>query len=156
MREEILQTLQDVPVPRPKVFAFFSDPANLQCLTPPWLSFRILTPEPLPRGEGALFEYRLRVRGLTLRWRTLIEEWRESERFVDRQVLGPYALWHHTHIFEELPGGGTRIIDRVRYRAPFGILGRLVTILVLRRDVERIFAYRQAVIAELFKVPSGQ
>lgn len=151
MREETLQTHQDVPRPRPEVFAFFSDPANLQRLTPPWLSFRILTPGPLPRGEGALFEYRLRVRGLALRWRTLIEEWKEGERFVDRQVLGPYALWHHTHLFEELPGGGTRIIDRVRYRAPFGILGRLVTALIIRRDVERIFAYRQTVIAALFK-----
>ncbi len=156
MREEIFMAHLDVPAPRPEVFAFFSDPANLQRLTPPWLNFRILTPEPLPRGEGAIFEYRLRVRGLSLRWRTLIEEWQEGERFVDRQVLGPYALWHHTHIFEELPGGGTRILDRVRYRAPFGILGRLVTALVLRRDVERIFAYRQTVITELFKAQSGQ
>lgn len=151
MREEIFVAHQDVPVPRPEVFAFFSDPANLQRLTPPWLSFRILTPEPLPRGEGALFEYRLRVRGLSLRWRTLIEEWREGEQFVDRQVPGPYALWHHTHIFEELPGGGTRILDRVRYRAPFGLLGRLATALIIRRDVGRIFAYRQTVITELFK-----
>ncbi|MDP2877793.1 MAG: SRPBCC family protein [Holophaga sp.] len=150
MREEIFIAHQDVPRPRAEVFAFFSNPANLEKLTPPWLNFRILTPEPLPRGEGALFEYQLRVRGLPMRWRTLIESWQEGERFTDRQVLGPYALWHHTHRFEDLPDGGTRIHDCVRYRAPFGLLGRIVTAIYLRRDIEGIFQFRQKVIAKLF------
>ncbi len=153
MREEIFIAQQDVPRSRSEVFAFFSNPANLECLTPPWLHFHILTPEPLPRGEGALFEYRLRVRGLPLRWRTLIEEWREGERFVDRQVRGPYALWHHTHLFEILPDGGTRITDRVRYRAPFGLFGRLATLLYLQRDIGRVFEFRRKVIEELFGQP---
>ena len=153
MREEVFITQQDVPRPRTEVFAFFSDPANLEILTPPWLNFHILTPEPLPRGEGALFEYRLRVRGLPLRWRTLIEEWREGERFVDRQVRGPYALWHHTHLFEDLPEGGTRITDRVRYRAPFGIIGRIAVSLYIQRDLERVFAFRRKMIGEWFGHP---
>jgi len=155
MREEVFVSHQDLPRPRAEVFAFFSDPANLERLTPSWLNFRILTPAPLPRGEGAQFEYRLRVRGLPLRWRTLIEAWQENERFVDRQVLGPYALWHHTHLFEDLPDGGTRITDRVRYRAPFGLLGRLATALYLRRDIARIFAFRRAEIAKLFADPKS-
>ena len=150
MREEVFLSQQDVPRPRAEIFAFFSNPANLELLTPTWLQFRILTPEPLPRGEGALFEYQLKVRGLPLRWRTLIETWQEGERFSDRQVLGPCALWHHTHLFQDLPEGGTRIIDRVRYRAPFGILGRVVTALYLRRDIARIFEYRKKVIAARF------
>jgi len=150
MREEVFITHQDLPRPRTEVFAFFSNPANLERLTPPWVNFQILTPEPLPQGEGALFEYRLRVRGVPLRWRTLIEEWREGERFVDRQVQGPYALWLHTHIFLDLPDDGTRIIDRVRYRAPFGLLGRLAMTWYLRRDIHRIFAFRKSVIAVLF------
>lgn len=150
MREELVISVQDLPAPRAEVFAFFSDPANLERLTPPWLNFRIVTPAPLPRGEGALFEYRLKVRGVPLFWRTLIEQWDEGHGFVDRQLVGPYALWHHTHRFEDLPGGGTRITDRVRYRVGFGLLGRLATWLLVRRDIERIFQYRKQVIAELF------
>ncbi len=150
MREELILSIQDLPAPRAEVFAFFSDPSNLERLTPPWLNFRIVTPSPLPRGEGALFEYRLKVRGLPIFWRTLIEHWDEGHGFVDRQLVGPYALWHHTHRFEDLPGGGTRIIDRVRYRVGFGIFGRLATWLLVRRDIQRIFDYRKAVIAELF------
>lgn len=150
MREELLQVVQDVPLPRHEVFPFFADPANLEGITPPWLAFRVLTPAPLPKGEGALFEYRLKVRGLPVRWRTLIEAHVEGERFVDRQLAGPYALWHHTHLFEDLPGGGTRIIDRVRYRLGWSLLGRLAHALWVRRDLEAIFAYRRRVIEERF------
>lgn len=150
MKEELILVTQDLPRPRQEVFRFFADPANLQELTPPWLHFQVLTPEPLPKGESAIFEYRLRVRGLPLRWRTLIEAYEEGFRFVDRQIAGPYALWHHTHIFEDLPGGGTRITDRVRYRVGWGFLGRLATALLVRRDIQRIFAYRQQKLAERF------
>ena len=150
MREELFQATQELAVPREVVFCFFADPANLEQLTPEWLHFKIETPEPLPRGEGAVFEYRLRVRGLPLRWRTLIEAYEDGRRFVDRQIQGPYALWHHTHLFEELPDGGTRIIDRVRYRVGWGFLGRLVQTFWVRRDLEAIFSHRKRVIAEHF------
>lgn len=149
MREELFISHQDLPQPREEVFRFFADPANLERLTPPWLKFRILTPAPLPRGEGAIFDYRLKVRGLGLGWRTLIETWEEGRSFTDRQLQGPYALWHHTHLFEDLPGGGTRIVDRVRFRLGWGLLGKLVTALWVRRDVARIFQYRKATIARL-------
>lgn len=150
MREELFLAVQDLPAPRDQVFAFFSDPANLEALTPPWLAFEVLTPAPLPRGEGAVFDYRIRVRGLPIRWRTLIESFVPGERFVDRQIAGPYTLWHHTHRFEDLPGGGTRMTDQVRYRLGWGPLGRLVAALWVRRDVERIFAYRRRILAERF------
>ena len=150
MREELILVTQDLPRPRAEVFAFFANPANLQRLTPPWLHFQVLTPEPLPRGESTVFEYRLRVRGLSIRWRTLIEAYEDGSRFVDRQISGPYALWHHTHLFEDLPDGGTRITDRVRYRVGWGFIGRLVAAIWVRKDIERIFAYRKQVLAELF------
>jgi ligand-binding SRPBCC domain-containing protein len=150
VKEELVLFTQDLPCPRAEVFLFFADPANLQRLTPPWLHFEVITPAPLPRGEHAVFEYRLRVRGLPIRWRTLIESFEEGRRFVDRQIAGPYALWHHTHSFEDLPSGGTRVIDRVRYKVGWGLIGRLVTALWVRRDIERIFAYRKQALAELF------
>lgn len=156
MREEVFIAVQDLPAPRAEVFAFFSDPANLEALTPPWLRFEVLTPRPLPRGEGALFDYRIRVRGLPIRWRTLIEAFVPGVKFVDRQIAGPYALWHHTHRFEDLPpsadlpAGGTRMTDQVRYRLGFGFLGRIVIALWVRRDIERIFEYRKRVLAERF------
>ena len=150
MKEEVFIATQDLPAPRGEVFAFFADPANLEALTPPWLRFEVLTPRPLPRGEGALFDYRIRVRGLPLRWRTLIETFVPGEHFTDRQIAGPYALWHHTHRFEDLPNGGTRMTDTVRYRLGWGVLGYLVTALWVRRDIQRIFEFRKQALAERF------
>ena len=141
----IFTTTTDLPLPRGEVFAFFSDPRNLERLTPAWLGFRILTPEPLPVGQGARYDYTLSLHGLPLRWRTLITAWEEGRRFEDLQLKGPYALWRHVHTFEDTPEGGTRMTDEVRYRLPFGWLGALALPFV-KRDVARIFAHRREVL----------
>ncbi|MBI4913211.1 MAG: SRPBCC family protein [Acidobacteria bacterium] len=156
MKESVFITVVDLPAPREEVFSFFADPENLERLTPPWMKFEVLTPKPLPRGEGALFDYRLRVHGLPLRWRTLIDGFVPGERFSDRQVSGPYALWHHTHRFEALPPssamprGGTRMTDLVRYRVGWGLLGRLVDACWVRHDIARIFRFRKEILEQRF------
>jgi hypothetical protein len=132
-----------------EVFAFFSEAANLEVLTPRWLGFRMLTPGPIRIAAGTRLRYRLSVHGMPLTWTTEIRRWDPPLRFIDVQLSGPYRLWHHTHRFEAY-GGGTRMTDIVRYRLPFGILGRAVHALIVRRDVERIFDYRFERINALF------
>jgi ligand-binding SRPBCC domain-containing protein len=136
--------------PRDEVFAFFADPRNLEVITPPWVNFKILTPEPIVMRPGVLIDYRIRIHGLPVRWRTEIEVWEPPFRFVDRQLRGPYRLWHHTHTFEER-NGGTLCTDHVRYR-PIG--GALVNRLFVRRDVERIFEFRRKRLSEIFRAPA--
>lgn len=130
-------------------FGFFADAGNLQRLTPPWLDFSIVTPRPIPMHAGALIDYRLKVHGLPLRWRTEIATWDPPRRFVDRQLSGPYLLWEHTHTFTPVEGG-TLVQDVVRYR-PRG--GALVHALFVRRDLERIFRFRQEEILRALAVP---
>jgi ligand-binding SRPBCC domain-containing protein len=145
----VLEREQVIPLPRDELFAFFSDPFNLEAITPPWLRFRITTPAPIEVGPGALIQYRLRLHGMPVRWTTVIDEWVRDERFVDWQLRGPYALWHHTHSFEDHPGG-TLMRDEVRYRLPFGPAGELARVLLVRRDTEKIFDHRRgAIIAAL-------
>lgn len=127
---------------REQVFDFFSKAENLEALTPPWLQFRIVTPQPIRMRQGATIAYQLRVRGVPIRWLTEIELWRPPHEFVDVQLKGPYRLWHHTHRFEEYDGG-TRVVDIVRYALPFGPLGRLVHRLQVARDLAKIFDYRE-------------
>ncbi|HKU37653.1 MAG TPA: SRPBCC family protein [Polyangiales bacterium] len=142
-----LDRSQLVPRPLSEVFAFFANPSNLQELTPPFLGFRILTPAPIEMREGTLIDYRLSVRGIPLRWCTLIERFEPQRSFVDVQLRGPYRHWRHTHEFFEV-NGGTEVRDRVEYALPLGPLGRVVHAAVVRRDVERIFDYRREVIAK--------
>jgi len=131
------------------VFTFFSSARNLEAITPPLLRFQVLTHEPIVLGPGAELNYRLSVRGVPVRWTTIIETWDPPHGFSDFQQQGPYALWHHTHRFEACDGG-TWMEDHVRYALPFGIIGRLAHWLVVRRDVESIFDYRARKIDEIF------
>lgn len=149
-----LSTRLLVPRPRAEVFAFFADAGNLEVLTPPWLHFHILTALPIAMQPGALIDYRLRVRGFPLHWRTRITEWEPPDRFVDEQLKGPYKLWLHEHRFVERPGG-TEVLDRVRYAVPGGPLSPLIHRFLVARDVRTIFAWRTRKLQEIFGFTAG-
>lgn len=136
-----------LPRPRPAVFAFFADPLNLERITPPWLRFEMVTPAATTRmRRGTLLDYRLRLRGIPLRWQSEIAGWEPPDRFVDRQTKGPYRLWVHEHKFEER-GSGTIVSDCVEYATPGGLL---VQRLLVAPDLARIFAYRRRMLESFF------
>ncbi len=137
-----------LPRPRAEVFPFFADALNLNRLTPAYLHFRIMTPSPIEMRPGCLIDYRIRLHGIPLRWRTRISAWEPPMRFVDEQMHGPYRLWIHEHLFEE-DNGGTLCLDRVEYAVAGGWL---VDTLFVRRDLRRIFSYRRQILKDLFRM----
>ena len=148
MRTHRLEREQRLDHPIDQVFEFFSRASNLEQITPAWLSFAVLTPEPIEMHVGALIEYRLRVHRVPLRWVSRIEEWEPGRGFADRQLRGPYRLWHHRHTFEPADGG-TIVRDQVDYALPFGRLGELAHPLFVSRDIESIFEYRHQAVDRL-------
>lgn len=143
-----LEREQWVPCSRNEVFEFFSSAQNLELITPPWMGFRILTPSPIRMADDTRIDYRIRLAGIPVRWRTRIRAWRPPFGFIDEQERGPYASWVHTHRFEETDGG-TLMTDRVLYSLPFGLLGRLVHPFAVRTAVSAIFDHRFDRIREL-------
>lgn len=150
----VLRAEQVLDHPLERVFPFFADAHNLEAITPAFLRFHVLTPRPIDMRPGLLLDYRLRVRGVPIRWRTEIPVWEPPHRFVDRQIRGPYALWRHEHTFEPLPGGRTRCRDEVRYRPRGGPLAGAINRLLVQRDVAAIFRSRAAKLAEIFPAAS--
>jgi ligand-binding SRPBCC domain-containing protein len=150
MTVHVLEREQFIARSVESVFSFFSEAQNLQRITPPWLGFELLSPAPIEMREGTLIEYRLRVHRLPLTWVSRIESWEYNRAFVDRQIHGPYQLWHHTHEFEGI-GAGTLMRDRVRYSIPFGTIGDLARLLFVQRDLDNVFAFRHAATAELLE-----
>jgi ligand-binding SRPBCC domain-containing protein len=134
---------QRLEAPPDAVFSFFADARNLEAITPPLLRFRLLTPGPIEMGVGTFLQYALRLRGVPVRWDTLIQEWEPPHRFVDVQVRGPYRVWHHTHEVEPLDGGAATLMrDTVRYAMPLGPLGEIARRALVTRDLDAIFAFR--------------
>lgn len=149
MRTYVLKREQIIPLPRHQTFSFFADAFNLELITPPFLKFKVLTKPPVQMKAGTLLDYRLALFGIPFRWQTLIEDWTAEELFVDTQLAGPYALWHHTHTFEALAPDKTLMRDRVLYGIPFNLFGRLAHALLVERMLKEIFDYRAAVVQRL-------
>ncbi len=136
------------PVSVREAFEIFQDPRNLARITPPWLHFRITSPGEVQMRQGAEISYHIRWAGIPLSWKTRITEYEPPFFFVDEQVRGPYRLWRHRHTFHPTEGG-TLVGDRVEYALPFGWLGRFVHRLWVRKQLRRIFDYRQAALARM-------
>ena len=143
----LLRAEQWFPLPVERVFEFFADAYNLEAITPDWLHFHVLTAAPITLRPGAVIDYRLRLRGVPIRWQSEIPIWDPPRRFVDRQVRGPYRLWHHEHLFEP-NDNGTLVRDEVSYSVPGGAL---VHALLVKRDLLRIFTVRQQRLAEILR-----
>jgi ligand-binding SRPBCC domain-containing protein len=136
-----LEREQWIPRPSDEVFAFFADAKNLGRITPPWLNFQIVNPQPTALEAGVQIVYRLAWHGISVHWVTEIQSWHPPDSFVDVQLHGPYRHWRHTHSFQRL-NGGTLMRDAVEYALPFGPLGLLAHRWKVKADLDAIFDYR--------------
>ncbi len=150
MAEFVLTRELTLDLPRTEVFDFFADAGNLERITPPELNFKIVTPQPIEIQQGTLIDYRLKLHGLPMKWRTEISVWEPPFRFVDMQLKGPYKQWIHTHTFTEQDDKRTLSEDEVRYRLPVEPFGDIAHFFI-RKQLDRIFDFRQLAVAELLR-----
>ena len=151
MSEYLFKTQQFLPIGISQAWNFFSSPKNLVLITPPDLDFKIVTiPDESNIYEGMIIDYKVRpLLGIRVNWKTEIFDVQKPVLFSDRQIKGPYRLWEHKHVFIE-KDNGILMTDEVRYRLPFSLLGRLTHFLVVRRKIEKIFAYRRNILQKIF------
>jgi len=143
MKEYLLTREQIVKAPIEKVWAFFSDPENLNELTPSNMGFEITTPRPLAKMfQGQIIEYKVRpILNIPLYWKTEIIDVDPGSSFIDNQVKGPYSLWHHTHTFKAKDTKFTLMGDTVRYALPMGFVGRIAHSLYVKKRLAEIFDF---------------
>jgi ligand-binding SRPBCC domain-containing protein len=151
MSEHVLETKTIIQKPLSEVFDFFSKAENLNRITPKELEFKIITPLPIKMYAGTLIDYKIKLNGIPFSWRTEICTWDPPHKFVDQQLKGPYAKWHHTHEFKDLGDGCTEMIDRVVYKSPGWIFEPIIHNLFVKKRVEAIFKHREKTLLEIFE-----
>jgi ligand-binding SRPBCC domain-containing protein len=153
-----LKTVQKIPVSIETAWDFFSNPANLQAITPSNLGFQILSKHHGTKMyPGQIIEYSVKpILGIPIYWMTEITHVKDHHYFIDEQRFGPYALWHHQHHFKVIDGG-VEMTDIVHYRNPLGFLGNIANTLMVKNQLQQIFSFRIQKVEELFgKWPEGQ
>ncbi|MCC6911197.1 MAG: SRPBCC family protein [Flavobacteriales bacterium] len=151
MKDHVIERRILLPIRQKEAWDFFSTPMNLARITPEDMRFEILTEHPeRPIFSGMHITYRVRpLFRVPMTWRTEIREVEAPFAFTDAQINGPFAKWEHEHSFVGTPHG-IRVVDRVVYRLPFGMLGRLMHTLVVKSRVEAIFDHREKVLRAIF------
>jgi len=143
---------QFVPETMDKVWDFFSNPENLNEITPKSMSFEIISGVAKPMYPGMIIRYKIApFLGIKMNWVTEISQVMQNKLFVDEQRFGPYKLWHHQHHFKEVKGG-VEMKDLLHYAIPLGPIGRIANAVYVENQIDHIFEYRKVKIDELFKV----
>ena len=145
-----LERIQKVPISIEEAWDFFQNPGNLATITPDYMGFNILSKVPDQMYPGLFIDYKVSpLLGIKMNWTTEITHVDGPHYFVDEQRVGPYSIWHHEHHFKAIPGG-VEMLDRVSYKIPLGILGKLAHPIIVRPKLEEIFDYRFKKVEELF------
>ncbi len=158
MAAHSIKTVQKIPISLERAWDFFSNPANLQAITPDDMGFKVISKH---HGDtmyaGQIIEYTVKpVLGIPLYWMTEITQVKDMEYFIDEQRFGPYSLWHHQHHFKAIPGG-VEMTDIVHYKNPLGFLGNIANGIFVRNKLKQIFNYRFQKVEEMFgQWPGGQ
>ena len=145
------KTVQQIPISLDEAWKYFSNPNNLETITPDNISFKTISQY---HGDtmyaGQVIEYRMSpLLGIPLYWMTEITHIEDKKYFVDEQRFGPYSLWHHQHHFKAIDGG-VEMTDIVHYKLPLWFLGDIANSLFVKKQLQQIFAYRFSKVEELF------
>lgn len=151
MAAHSIKTIQKIPISLDKAWDFFSNPANLQAITPDNMGFKVISQH---HGDimyaGQIIEYTVKpVLGIPLYWMTEITQVKDKAYFIDEQRFGPYTLWHHQHHFKAIEGG-VEMTDIIHYKNPGWFFGILANELFVKKQLQGIFDYRYKKTEELF------
>lgn len=135
---------QFLPIPIASAWLFFSNPANLQIITPKELEFKITSLDDEKAYAGQIITYSIKLNKIfKMNWVTEITHVKEEQYFVDEQRFGPYKMWHHLHKFEAIEGG-VLITDIVHFKLPFPLLASIAYKTFVKRNLKKIFTHRES------------
>ena len=148
-----LKTSQVINASIKEVWDFISSPKNLKEITPDHMGFNITSGnEDEKMYQGMILSYKVSpLLGIKTDWVSEITHVKEHEYFVDEQRVGPYKIWHHQHKIKPIEKG-VLMEDIITYVPPFGLLGKLANSLIIKKQLQQIFDYRENALNEKFNL----
>lgn len=142
---------QKLPISLDEAWDFFSSPDNLEKITPCNLDFKIQHHwADKNMYSGQIIAYTIRpFWNIKLEWVTEIIAIQKPEYFIDEQKFGPYIFWHHEHWFSAI-SKGVVMEDLIYYKLPWGILGKALHHMKIKKDLDAIFIHRRAALEKIF------
>lgn len=149
MKIHRLEITQKLHVSLEEAWNFFSNPKNLDLITPENMSFEIISGAESKAYAGQIITYKIRpLFNITMNWVTEITQCVDHKYFIDEQRFGPYTFWHHQHHFEEVEDG-VLMKDILHYALPIGLIGEIMGKLFIHKKVHNIFNYRKEKLKEI-------
>jgi ligand-binding SRPBCC domain-containing protein len=138
----------DVPATPEELFRFHENPRNISKIAPASMRVESVECEESAR-TGGLFKIRASQFGLPIRWTGKWEAVESPSLLLDIALDSPFAIWRHSHIFEDAPAG-CRMTDRVEFLLKGGCLGSLVSRLAMPVFFAGMFRARHAATRRFF------
>ncbi len=140
-----------IAAPPEVAFRFHESRGALRHLIPPWENMEVVESSgSLQPGSKVVLQGRV-LGLLPVRWVAIHTEYMPPHLFADRQESGPFAYWNHRHHFLDDGCGGTILKDEVECRPPLGTVGQWLGGWLIRRKLERMFAYRHETTRQLIE-----
>lgn len=143
----VVERTSRLPAPADEVYAWHERPGALERLLPPWERVQVVERHG-GLEEGARTVLRVGVGPASVRWVAVHRDPEPGRQFVDEQESGPFSHWVHTHRLEPDGADTCRLTDRIAFTAPLGMAGAALETLVIRPRLERLLAYRHAVLRD--------
>jgi len=143
MKIENFKAVTDIKSDVHTAFEWHEREGALFRLTPPWEKIELLEKDE-GIDVGAKCNINVATGFFSIPWQAEHIEYYKDKHFKDRQNKGPFALWEHSHDFEEIEEG-TRITDSVDYKLPLNAVSRYVAGGFIKTKLERMFNYRRNV-----------
>ncbi|HEX5386347.1 MAG TPA: TIGR01777 family oxidoreductase [Gemmatimonadales bacterium] len=143
----VVERTTRLPYPADVVYAWHTRPGAFERLTPPWERVEVVE-RTGGIEDGARAVLRVRAGPVPVRWAARHEGVVPGRQFVDSQTEGPFSHWLHSHRIVPDGESASFLTDRIEYAAPYGIAGAAADLWWVRPRLERMLAYRHAVLRD--------
>ncbi|HEU4647482.1 MAG TPA: TIGR01777 family oxidoreductase [Gemmatimonadales bacterium] len=143
----VVERTSRLPASAEAVWAWHQRPGAFERLVPPWERVEIVQRSG-GLADGGEVVAQVHAGPLTFRWVARHRDYQPGRQFVDEQVEGPFTQWVHTHRI--VPDGpqSSFLTDRIEYATPYGVAGAAADLWIVRRKIERMLAYRHALLRD--------